>query len=422
MKTLETERLILRDWQETDLADMYEYAKVEGVGEMAGWPHHESIETSKTILDGFIRDGDVYAIVLKENKKVIGSLGIHDRSNLSTGYEAEVQREIGYVLSKKYWGNGLVPEATRAAIRYAFEDLNVDVLWCGHFLINPQSQRVIEKTGFKYYGEYISKAKALNKVFDGKKYILTKEDYQKAAEETLEKEKQMQRKYTKNKEQSLTAGFLDVEAYMKSCLCDVAHDAEHVYRVLNYAIEIAENEANAGSEIDFDILTVACLLHDIARPEQFADSRIDHAVFGGAKAHAWLVSSGYSEQFADSVKACIETHRFRSDTPPKSIEAKILFDADKLDACGAMGIARTLMHCSSVMKPLYCLGESHAGQDRKSDGSFSFLGEYKYKLEKLYDRFYTTHGSKLAEKRKAAAKNFYEALLAEVQECYGQEP
>ena len=182
MKTLETERLILRDWQESDLADMYEYAKVEGVGEMAGWQHHESIETSKTILDGFIRDGDVYAIVLKENNKVIGSLGIHDRSNLSAGYEADVQREIGYVLSKKYWGKGLVPEATRAAIRYAFEDLNVDVLWCGHFLINPQSQRVIEKTGFKYYGEYISKAKALNKVFDGKKYIMTKEDYQQSAE------------------------------------------------------------------------------------------------------------------------------------------------------------------------------------------------------------------------------------------------
>jgi ribosomal-protein-alanine N-acetyltransferase len=124
----------------------------------------------------------VFAIVLKENKKVIGSLGIHDRSDLSTDYEADVQREIGYVLSKKHWGKGLMPEATRAAIRYAFDELGADVLWCGHFLINPQSQRVIEKTGFKYYGEYISESKSLNKVFDGKKYIMTKEDYQKSAE------------------------------------------------------------------------------------------------------------------------------------------------------------------------------------------------------------------------------------------------
>jgi len=178
MKTLETERLILRDWKETDLADLYEYAKVEGVGEMAGWPHHENIETSKTILDTFIRDGDVYAVVLKENNKAIGSLGIHDRDTLSYGYEAETKREIGYVLSKDYWGKGIMPEAVKAAIQYAFEELNVDVLWCGHFQINEQSQKVIEKTGFKYCGEHVFESKALNKVFDGKRYILTKEDYE----------------------------------------------------------------------------------------------------------------------------------------------------------------------------------------------------------------------------------------------------
>ena len=230
----------------------------------------------------------------------------------------------------------------------------------------------------------------------------------------------MQRSDTKDKEQSLTVGFSDVEAYMKSCLCDVAHDAEHVYRVLNYALQIAENEGRVEVEIDFEILTVACLLHDIARPEQFADSGVDHAVFGAVKAYDWLVSSGYSNEFANSVKACIETHRFRSDNPPKSIEAKILFDADKLDACGAMGIARTLLHNAHTMRPLYSLDENGLVQDGKKDEQNSFLREYKYKLEKLYDRFYTAHGSKIAEKRRAAAKDFYEALLTEVRECYGQ--
>jgi ribosomal-protein-alanine N-acetyltransferase len=174
MKTLETERLILRDWQEPDLDDLYEYAKVEGVGEMAGWHHHESKETSKSILDAFIREGDVYAIVLKENNKAIGSLGIHNR--VEPDYEAEIQREIGYVLSKDYWGNGYVPEAVKAAIKYAFEELNADVLWCGHFLENAQSQRVIEKCGFKFYKDHVLELKRLGKSVNAKKYIITKED------------------------------------------------------------------------------------------------------------------------------------------------------------------------------------------------------------------------------------------------------
>ncbi|MCL2637405.1 MAG: GNAT family N-acetyltransferase [Oscillospiraceae bacterium] len=175
MKTLETERLILRDWQESDLDDFYEYAKVEGVGEMAGWRHHESKEESKNILDAFIREADNYAIVLKEKNKVIGSLGIHNR--IEPDYKAEIQREIGYVLSKDYWGNGYVPEAVKAAIKYAFEELNADVLWCGHFLDNTQSQRVIEKCGFKYYKNHVKESKALGKIFNCRKYVITKEDY-----------------------------------------------------------------------------------------------------------------------------------------------------------------------------------------------------------------------------------------------------
>lgn len=74
---------------------------------MAGWPHHTDKEVSKTILNKFIKDDDVYALVLKENNKVIGSLGIHNRT-MDENYKANIQREIGYVLSKTYWGNGFV--------------------------------------------------------------------------------------------------------------------------------------------------------------------------------------------------------------------------------------------------------------------------------------------------------------------------
>ena len=176
MKTLKTDRLILRLWKKSDLDDFFEYASVPGVGEMAGWPHHTDKEVSKGILQRFIDNGDVYAIVLKENKKVIGSLGIHDKSAASD-FTAKSQRTIGFVLSKAYWGQGLTPEAVRAAIKYAFEKLRVDVLWCEHFDENLQSKRVIEKCGFVFYGKGVYEAPLLGKSFPEKKYIMTKNDY-----------------------------------------------------------------------------------------------------------------------------------------------------------------------------------------------------------------------------------------------------
>ena len=176
MKTLETERLMLRLWQESDLSDFYEYASVPGVGEMAGWPHHTNIDVSRGILKKFIDGGNEYALVLKSENKVIGSLGIFDRAPVES-YKAGVQREIGYVLSRAYWGMGLMPEAVQEVIRYAFEELGVDALWCGHFLENDQSRRVVEKSGFKFYCDSKFEAKQLGKIFDDKKYILTKEDY-----------------------------------------------------------------------------------------------------------------------------------------------------------------------------------------------------------------------------------------------------
>ncbi len=174
MKTLETERLIMRNWRESDLFDFYEYARVEGISDMTGWPHHENIEVTKTILKDFIDNDIEYALVLKEENKVIGSLGLHKRT-ADPNYIADNQREIGYVLSKAYWGRGLMTEAVREAIKYAFDEIKVDVLWCGHKAFNLQSKRVIEKSGFRYYcdGTYES----FDKTYDAKKYILTKDEY-----------------------------------------------------------------------------------------------------------------------------------------------------------------------------------------------------------------------------------------------------
>jgi len=177
MKTLETKRLILRDWTIDDLVDFYEYAKVDGVGELAGWLHHASKDISLQVLNGFIEGGEVYALELKENHKVIGSLGIHHKS-MDYDYPGDVHYEIGYVLSKEYWGKGLMSEAVKKAIVYAFEEMKVDVLWCGHFDYNDRSRRVVEKSGFKYYRDSVYDAKQLNRVIANKCYVMTKEDYE----------------------------------------------------------------------------------------------------------------------------------------------------------------------------------------------------------------------------------------------------
>ena len=149
---IQTPRLILRPWKESDLADFYEYASVEGVGEMAGWCHHKSLDESRMILDMFLAGKKTLALELKENGKVIGSLGLEQMRPDPVEGE-RFGREIGYVLSKDYWGRGLMPEAVQAVIRFCFEDLKLDYLTCGHFVRNAQSRRVIEKCGFTFFGE-----------------------------------------------------------------------------------------------------------------------------------------------------------------------------------------------------------------------------------------------------------------------------
>ncbi len=154
---IETERLILRPFKQTDLDDFYEYASVEGVGEMAGWKHHENIEMSQSILDLFINEDKTFAIVLKENNKVIGSLGVEEyglEHILSEFFDYQ-GREIGYVLSKDYWGKGLMPEAVKAVIDYLFNVINLDFLTCGYYEFNNQSKKVQEKCGFKPYRKLI---------------------------------------------------------------------------------------------------------------------------------------------------------------------------------------------------------------------------------------------------------------------------
>lgn len=202
--------------------------------------------------------------------------------------------------------------------------------------------------------------------------------------------------------------------YMISQMDDAAHDREHVLRVLYNAMDIASYE----NDVDIDVLIAACLLHDVGRREQFADPSVCHAAVGAGKAYDFLKSHGFSEEFASHVRDCVRTHRYRRAQPPESVEAKILFDADKLDAVGAMGVARTLNYKGQVGDPLYNMGPDGIPSDGVGDTVNSFFHEYKFKLERLYDGFYTKRGRELAMSRKKAAEEFYLALLAECREPY----
>ncbi len=176
---IETDRLILRPFTQGDLADFFAYASVPGVGEMAGWPHHETIETSKMILNMFIEEKNVLAVCHKETGRVIGSFGFHDSwANYDDRYKDKRLCEIGYVLSKEFWGQGLMPEAVRAAVNYAFTFLDLEIIGVCHFVNNRQSRRVIEKSGFTRVSTGIFHAKQLGMDLEEIRYLMMRAEWE----------------------------------------------------------------------------------------------------------------------------------------------------------------------------------------------------------------------------------------------------
>lgn len=170
MKRLETKRLILRTFRESDVNQVYDYAKRDDVGPNAGWKPHQNKGESLKIIRRFIDKDDVYAIELKETRQVIGSLGIH---YTTIGAIGDVY-ELGYILHPNYHRRGLMSEAIEAALRYFFFSMNQDMIYVGHFIENVPSQKIIEKLGFKWvedmsylsrdYGPKASKIYRLSKL------------------------------------------------------------------------------------------------------------------------------------------------------------------------------------------------------------------------------------------------------------------
>ena len=143
-----TKRLVLRKWRIEDAPSMFKYASDPAVGIPCGWPAHKNIEESKSIINAFIRRPYCYAICLKEDiDHPIGCIELNLKTSLC---RSENECELGYWLGKPYWGNGYVPEASKALLKYGFEVLGYNVIWCCYHDGNNKSRRVQEKIGFEY--------------------------------------------------------------------------------------------------------------------------------------------------------------------------------------------------------------------------------------------------------------------------------
>ena len=147
---LETQRLILRRWEESDAQVLYKYASNPAVGPIAGWPVHTSVENSRDIIREVLSAPETYAVVLKETGEPVGSIGLMLGKASNIGIP-DTEGEIGYWIGVPYWGMGLIPEAVREILRYGFEELNLEKIWCGYFDGNEKSKRVQEKCGFRYH-------------------------------------------------------------------------------------------------------------------------------------------------------------------------------------------------------------------------------------------------------------------------------
>jgi len=198
---------------------------------------------------------------------------------------------------------------------------------------------------------------------------------------------------------------------------DPVHDFEHVLRVYRIAERLALAEG-----ADLEIVHAAALLHDSrgSAPGGSGVERLEHHITSAQFAGEVLKQEGWSEGRIRAVQHCIRAHRFRHNgEKPQTLEAKVLFDADKLDVLGAIGAARTIAYAALDGMPSYAEPSAQfiqTGQEEPGEPHSSYH-EYLFKLVKVKELIFTASGRKLAEARHAFLVSFYEELRAE---CRGE--
>ena len=200
-----------------------------------------------------------------------------------------------------------------------------------------------------------------------------------------------------------------------------AHNLDHVFRVYNLCLLIAKYE----KDIDLEILIPSALLHDIARVEESQDKtgEIDHAVLGSVIAEDILRTLEYEEEKIEKIKHCIIAHRFRTGNEPNTMEAKILFDSDKLDVIGASGIARTFMLAGQFRQRLtvnesldeYIKGNTVENGRLKDVSKHTPFIEYEEKFKKIPDKLYTDKAKEIGKERLKFMDEYFNRLKSEIE-------
>jgi uncharacterized protein len=187
------------------------------------------------------------------------------------------------------------------------------------------------------------------------------------------------------------------------------HELEHTERVYNLAMHIGKKE-NA----DLDVLALAALLHDIARKEQDeSKGKIDHAVRGAQMAKEILERYNLPKEKLENILHCIKAHRYRNDVAPETIEAKVLYDSDKLDSIGAIGTGRNFSFAGHLGAKVH---DKNVNLDKSAEYTVddTAFREYTVKLRYIKDKMLTNEGKRIAEGRHKFQEEFFERLNKEV--------
>lgn len=159
MKVIETQRMILKGWTESDAAELFSLAKNPNVGPHAGWKPHADEQESLEVIRTLFLTSMVWKVTDKKSGALMGSLGL-ETDRFRPGIAS---KELGYWIGEEYWGKGLATEAARAAIKYGFDELDLEIIGICTSPYNLRSQRVIEKLGFTYEGTH----RRCYKIYDG---------------------------------------------------------------------------------------------------------------------------------------------------------------------------------------------------------------------------------------------------------------
>lgn len=213
-----------------------------------------------------------------------------------------------------------------------------------------------------------------------------------------------------SREKSVVQNFGEAKKFAMHCFEEArgSHDWSHTERVYNLSMHIGKVE-----KADLEVLKVASLLHDVGRSFQDASKgEICHAEKGGEIAQSLLENYPFSDEQKTNVIHCIQTHRYRGRHKPKTLEAKVLYDSDKLDAIGAIGIGRAFLFAGEVGATLHNPAANH-DETKPYTREDTAYREFRVKLSKIKDHMLTSEGRRMAEARHGFMEEFFERLNQE---------